>query len=303
MSISRRPTAAPRRPSSGSVMIGVIRCGTPSYVVSSTRLGSTRIIRTSSGVDRISTDVISELMQARLAGAGGPGDQQVRHLGQVGDDEAALDVLAERPRSSGVGRCSPLDRSTSPRNTISVSALGISTPTAVLPGIGLRIRASAPTAPSKRCCATPRIFSTLTPVPLDLVTGDGRASGVAGDLRVDAELVEHLGQLLHDGIAGLRPRQVRRAGLEGVAVRQRVGDVAGQRELLDPLRQRACAAAARARRSRPGRRRRRARRRARRRSARGAPSTPPPQPRRLPCGRVASWWAPRAAGSRRPGRP
>ena len=33
--------------------------------------------------------------EARLAGAGGAGDQQVRHLRQVGDDEAALDVLAE----------------------------------------------------------------------------------------------------------------------------------------------------------------------------------------------------------------
>ncbi|CAM5713176.1 hypothetical protein STENM223S_09406 [Streptomyces tendae] len=47
-------------------MIGVIRCGMPSYAVSSTRLGSTRIIRTSSGVARIMTEVIRQLMQDDL---------------------------------------------------------------------------------------------------------------------------------------------------------------------------------------------------------------------------------------------
>ena len=53
-----------------------------------------------------------------LAGAGGAGDEDVRHLGEVGDDEAALDVLAEadEQRVAVVGRGAAL-RSTSPRLT------------------------------------------------------------------------------------------------------------------------------------------------------------------------------------------
>ena len=47
-------------------MIGVIRCGMPSYTVSSTRLGSTRIIRTSSGVERMRIETIIELMKLDL---------------------------------------------------------------------------------------------------------------------------------------------------------------------------------------------------------------------------------------------
>ena len=39
----------------------------------------------------------------RLARAGGTGDEQVRHLGQVGDDRLAVDVLAECERNLGLG--------------------------------------------------------------------------------------------------------------------------------------------------------------------------------------------------------
>ncbi len=42
-------------------MMGVIRCGTPAYAVSSTRLGSTSTMRTSDGFARISRLVIIEL--------------------------------------------------------------------------------------------------------------------------------------------------------------------------------------------------------------------------------------------------
>ena len=73
---------------------------------------------------------------------------------------------------------------------------------------------------------------------LDLVAGDGRAAGEAGDLGVDVELLEHLGEPVDHGVAGLGARLVRRAGLEHVVAGQRVDDVAGQRELLDALRQR-----------------------------------------------------------------
>ena len=47
-------------------MIGVMRCGMPSYAVSSTRLGSTSTMRTSSGVARMSNDVIIELTKLDL---------------------------------------------------------------------------------------------------------------------------------------------------------------------------------------------------------------------------------------------
>ncbi len=87
-------------------------------------------------------------------------------------------------------------------------------------------------------------------------------------------------------VGGLGPGLVRAAGLEHLVGRQRVGDVAGQRELLDPGRQRGVRRAARAR---PSRR----------------PSTRPP-------GSPSSWAAffaladargPRAPGCRRAGRP
>ena len=47
-------------------MIGVIRCGMPSYAVSSTRFGSIMIMRTSSGVDRIRIDATIELTKLDL---------------------------------------------------------------------------------------------------------------------------------------------------------------------------------------------------------------------------------------------
>src|SRR5450756_1438765 len=46
--------------------MGVTKCGIPSYWVSSTRLGSTSIIRTSSGVARIMTEVMRELTNLDL---------------------------------------------------------------------------------------------------------------------------------------------------------------------------------------------------------------------------------------------
>ena len=112
-------------------------------------------------------------------------------------------------------------------------------PIADLPGIGLRIRTSADaTAYAMFLRERGDLLDLHRRAELDLVAGDGRTPGVAGDLGVDAELLQHLGEPLDDRVAGLRPRLVRRAGLEHVVGRQRVGDVAGQRELLDPLRER-----------------------------------------------------------------
>jgi hypothetical protein len=73
---------------------------------------------------------------------------------------------------------------------------------------------------------------------LHLVPGHRRAARVAGDLGVDVELLEHLGQPTDHVVGGLGPRLVHRAGLEHLVGRQRVGDVAGQRELLHARRER-----------------------------------------------------------------
>ena len=51
-SISRTALRSALAASLGSVMMGVKRCGMPSYMPSSTRLGSTRMRRTCAGVVR-----------------------------------------------------------------------------------------------------------------------------------------------------------------------------------------------------------------------------------------------------------
>ena len=113
-------------------------------MVSSTRLGSIRIIRTSSGVARVRIEVISPFRQTDLPAPVVAGDQHVRHLGQVGHQHVTLDVLAEADHHRVVvAQSATWDLSTSPRLTTSLSVFGISTPIADLPGIGEMIRTSA----------------------------------------------------------------------------------------------------------------------------------------------------------------
>ena len=73
--------------------------------------------------------MMSALMHTRLARAGGTGDQQVRHRGEVGGDLLAGHVLAdgehERARVGHRVRCA----STSPRVTVVRPAFGTSMPT------------------------------------------------------------------------------------------------------------------------------------------------------------------------------
>ncbi len=94
------------RASCDSTMTGTSRCGRSRYAASSTRLRSMRISRTSSGVARISTLVISALTHTLLPLAGCAGDQQVRHARQVDRVALAAHVAPEgehqlrRPRRS-----------------------------------------------------------------------------------------------------------------------------------------------------------------------------------------------------------
>ena len=143
MSISRTTHCSASAAFFGLVMIGVMRCGMPSYAVSSTRFGSTRTIRTSSGVERSSTEVISVLMQLDLPEPVAPATSRCGIFARLATTKPPSTSL---PRPTTIGwwsaRALP-DRSTSPRLTVSRSVLGISMPIADLPGIGDRMRTSA----------------------------------------------------------------------------------------------------------------------------------------------------------------
>ena len=65
-SISRTALRRALAASLGSVMMGVNKCGMPSYMPSSTRFGSTRMSRTCAGVVRYSKLMIMALMATDL---------------------------------------------------------------------------------------------------------------------------------------------------------------------------------------------------------------------------------------------
>src|SRR5688500_18472162 len=101
------------------------------------------IIRTSSGVERMRIEVISELMKLDF-------QEHVAPATSTYGIFALLDTTnppsTSMPSPATIGWWSEravVDRSTSPRETISLSVLGISMPMADLPGIGLRMRTSA----------------------------------------------------------------------------------------------------------------------------------------------------------------
>ena len=112
-------------------------------MVSSTRLGSTRIIRTSSGVARVRIEVISPFRQTDLPAPVAPAISMCGILARFATMTRPSTSL---PRPTTIGWWSDsatCDLSTSPRLTTSLSAFGISTPIADLPGIGEMIRTSA----------------------------------------------------------------------------------------------------------------------------------------------------------------
>ena len=123
-------------------MIGVIRCGIPSYALSSTRLGSIKTNRTSSGVARIKIDVIIALIIDDLPAPVAPATKRCGIFARFAQTKFPSTSL---PSATSMGcRSWPatVERRTSPNATISRSVFGISIPTADLPGIGDRIRTS-----------------------------------------------------------------------------------------------------------------------------------------------------------------
>src|SRR3990170_3060064 len=101
------------------------------------------IIRTSSGVERIRIEQIIELMNDDLQEPVAPATSKWGIFDRLATTKPPSTSL---PRPHTIGwwslRALPLRR-TSPRETISLSRLGISMPIADLPGIGLRMRTSA----------------------------------------------------------------------------------------------------------------------------------------------------------------
>ena len=101
------------------------------------------IIRTSSGVARISSEVIIELMKLDLPEPVAPATSRCGIFARFATTKPPSTSLPS-PTTIGWWSLRALaERSTSPSDTISLSTLGISMPTADLPGIGLRMRTSA----------------------------------------------------------------------------------------------------------------------------------------------------------------
>ncbi len=100
-------------------------------------------MRTSSGVARVRIEVIRVLMQVDLPAPVAPATRMCGIFARFAQTKPPSTSL---PRPTIIGWWSAVaadERSTSPRLTISRSALGISMPIADLPGIGDRMRTSA----------------------------------------------------------------------------------------------------------------------------------------------------------------
>ncbi len=123
------------------------------------------IIRTSSGVERIRIEVIIELMNDDLPDPVAPATSRCGIFARFATTKPPSTSL---PRPHTIGWWSlraAAERSTSPRETISLSTLGISIPIADLPGIGLRMRTSADATAYAMFRDSAVTFSTLIAGP------------------------------------------------------------------------------------------------------------------------------------------
>ncbi len=124
----------------GLVITGVSRCGIDSYGVSSTCLGSTSTMRTSCGVAESRMLESMPLMQADLPAPVVPATSRCGILARSTKiDSPSTSLPSQTLSGEAFGGASP---NTSPSRTIERLRFGTSTPTAVLPGIGARMRMS-----------------------------------------------------------------------------------------------------------------------------------------------------------------
>ncbi len=137
----------------------------PSYGVSSTIFGSIRIILTSSGVARASSDTSIELTKLDLPEPVEPATSRCGIFARLHEMYSPSMSLPRAITSGWWSRRVDGSVSTSARRTISRSVFGTSMPTADLPGMGASIRTlSVATAYAMFFCSWV-IFSTLTPGP------------------------------------------------------------------------------------------------------------------------------------------
>src|ERR1700753_910493 len=197
-SISRTALRKAFAASFASVMIGVNRCGMPSYMPSSTRLGSTRIMRTCSGVLLNSTLMIMALMATDLPE---PVEPAISTWGMLARSAVTMRPLMSLPSAMGSRDfdCAKLSHSTTSRSQmVSRSWLGTWMPTVDLPAMRSMRMDSAAMA-RQRSSAGPGDRAGLTPaagdagvfdagVGAELEGSDDGAGVDLGDLAVDAEL-------------------------------------------------------------------------------------------------------------------
>ena len=99
----------------------------------------------------------------RLARARAAGDEQVRHLRQVGDDGMAVNVLAQRQRDPALAFRHSSDSIRSRMMTAVLTELGTSMPTELLPGTGARMLMRSALSAAAMLLLRPVIFSSFTP--------------------------------------------------------------------------------------------------------------------------------------------
>ena len=148
----------------GSVTTSYNKCGILLYTWNSTTLGSITIIRTSSGVvlyrilikiEFVNTDLPEPVVPAiSICGIFAISATTTRPAISLPAGKASLDLCS----------LSSLDISNSFRYTVSLLSLGISIPTAALPGIGASIRISAAAILSLISSAKPVILLTFVPI-------------------------------------------------------------------------------------------------------------------------------------------
>ena len=152
----------------------------------------------------------------RLAGAGRAGDEEVRHLGQVGDDRPALEIEARAPPAAAAPRLTtgrpPAARAA---RTTRDLGLGTSTPTMSRPGIrATRIERALILSARSSARLTSRFILTPGPEPHAVLSHD-RPGGPPRDVALDLEFGQRLLQplLQHVELALARHRCLASAAL------------------------------------------------------------------------------------------
>src|SRR5699024_3747902 len=147
-----------------------------------------------------------------LTGPGGPGHQHVRHLGQVGDHVAALDVLAQAHEHGVVlGRGRRGAQDITKADDVLVGVGDLHTDRGLSGDGGLDAHVGALDRQGDVLGQGGDLLDLDRRSQFDLVAGDGRSTGVPGDVGVDLELAHHPGQGIDQFLVGLG------AGLGGAA--------------------------------------------------------------------------------------